>query len=819
MTARNRKTSKTPTARNRLKTPTERGRKKTPTERKEGKRRRGVGSAGSKTRRKKRPLWQRIVLWCVLLGLLAGVTGAGVLIGLFYYYGADPELPNIQTVRDYKPNTVTRILDRKGKLIGEISVERRTTVPFNRMPKLLVRAVLAAEDADFFKHRGLDYMGMLRAFFANLRAGRFKQGGSTITQQVVKTFFLTPRRTIKRKMQEVILARRLESELTKEEILYLYLNQIYLGHGRYGVQEASRFYFGKDVDKLEVSQMALLAGLPQSPERLSPFKHPERAKRRQIYVLEQMVKQRFIEAAAAKQAMDAPIRVVRNTRPYYNAAPEFTDQVRSELIRAFGEKRLATLGLRVQTTLDVELQLAAREAVQHGLRALDARQRYRRPVRRLKGKRLKRQLARLKRRHGKVKHRPGPEGTLVFPTGKRYQAVVTGVDDKSEELAVDLGVGKGRVVLESKGRYNPQSHAPSKRFRAGDLIWITAEDDHFRFEGGPQAAMVAMDPRTGEVRAMVGGYEFTPGSFNRAVDAKRQPGSAFKPFLYAAALDSGRYTAATIVDDTPVVIGEWEPRNFDGTHRGPVRLRVALAHSINTVAARLIDSIKVEPVRKLATELGIQTPLGEDLSIALGTSEVRPVDLATAYCGIANGGKRLEPRYILRIGKEQTRAPAPRQVLRPEVAFVLTSMMQSVVGEGTARRARKLRRPVAGKTGTTNKQRDAWFAGFTPQLVAVVWVGFDDPRSLGRRETGGRAALPIWVSFMRKALKGQPKVPFRQPPGVVVQRIDPGTGLLAPEGATDVLEEYFISGTEPKQTAPAPDEVNPDTILMSPDVP
>jgi len=375
------------------------------------------------------------------------------------------------------------------------------------------------------------------------------------------------------------------------------------------------------------------------------------------------------------------------------------------------------------------------------------------------------------------------------------------------------------VQLEHEDRYNPQADAPSRRFRPGDLIRVVAEGDHYRYDAGPQAAMVVMAPESGEVLAMVGGYDFVPGSFNRATDARRQPGSSFKPLLYAAALDSGKFTAASIVDDAPVVIGKWEPKNFEGTYRGPVRLRLALAHSINTIAARLIEAVGVDPVRKLATELGIHTPLGTDLSLALGTSEVKPIELATVYCGVANGGRRVEPQYIQRIGKESMRRPEPRQVLRPEVAFVLTSMMQSVVQEGTATLARQLRRPVAGKTGTTNSQKDAWFVGFTPQMVAVVWVGFDDAHSLGRRETGGRAALPIWVRVMKQALKSHPKLPFRQPAGVVVQRIDPGTGLLASDGATDVLEEYFVAGTEPKETAPAPDQVNPDTILMSPDLP
>ena len=341
---------------------------------------------------------------------------------------------------------------------------------------------------------------------------------------------------------------------------------------------------------------------------------------------------------------------------------------------------------------------------------------------------------------------------------------------------------------------------------------------HFRFEGGPQAALVAMDPRTGDVLAMVGGYKFRKGDFERASQARRQPGSSFKPFVYAAALDSEKFTPATVVNDAPVTIGSWRPHNFDGRFRGPMRLRQAMAMSINSVAVKVMEAATVERVRSLAMSVGIRSPLGKDLSLALGTSEVFPLELATAYCAFANGGKAVTPRFII--------SPAPdappravNQALRPEVAFLTASMMQSVVQEGTAKRARRLHRPVAGKTGTTNGHRDAWFAGFTPNLVTVVWVGFDDPKSLGRNETGGRAALPIWVRFMQAALKGQPRAAFSQPPGIVVQRVDPETGLLAPAGATAFLEEYFISGTEPKEAATAPDQVDPGTIMMGTDLP
>ena len=749
--------------------------------------------------------WVRWLLRAAIAGVALAVVGAIVIAAMFYHYGRDPKLQLVRLDR-YRPKAVTRVFDRKQRLIAELAAERRTVVPYKRIPKLVVQAVVSAEDADFFTHRGLDYTGMLRAFLANLRAGRFVQGGSTITQQVVKTFFLTPERTIKRKMQEVLLARRIESELGKKQILHLYLNQIYFGHGRYGVQEASRFYFGKNVEQLGLAEAAMLAGLPQAPERLSPLKHPKRAKRRQIYVLGEMARNSYISREVEKTVAKEPLRVVRHNQPYLNQSPEVIDLVRSQLVAAYGEDRLSTMGKAIHTTVDVELQMAAREAVRVGLRAIDARHGYRGRIRRVRPKRRARLLRRLARRQKRIVE------------GRQYLALVRSVDDKRQQVVADIGDRAVKVNVDN-ARYNPQQHAPSKRFAGGDLIRIRARGQAFTFDPGPQAAMVVLEPKTGDVLAMVGGYDFSPGGFNRAVRATRQPGSAFKPIVYAAALDTGRYTPATIVDDAPVVFKGWEPRNFDGKYRGPIRLRVALAHSINTVAARLINDVGVAPVRRLATELGISTPLGEDLSLALGSSGVRVIDLAAAYAALANGGERIEPRYILRVASQPVKATPARRVLRPAVVHVLVSMMQSVVQEGTARRARRLRRPVAGKTGTTNEQKDAWFAGFTPQLAAVVWVGFDRPRSIGRRETGGRAALPIWVDFMRRALRRQPRRSFAQPPGVVVHRIDPKTGLLAHAEATDAIEEVFVQGTQPKEHARPPDQVDPSTILMDTAVP
>lgn len=756
----------------------------------------------------KRPaLVLRAVLWLLALAA-AGVVVGGLAVGAaLLYYGADPRLPRITSLRDYRPRLVTTVVDRHGALLGELGQERRTVVPLEGMPPLLVQAVVAAEDAAFFQHRGLDYLGMLRALGANLRAGQFVQGGSTITQQVVKTFFLTPERTIRRKIQEVLLSQRLEQQLGKREILALYLNQIYFGHGRYGVQEASRFFFAKEVAQLGLAECALLAGLPQAPQRLSPLRHPERAKRRQAYVLRRMAELGFISPQVAQRIEAESIRVVRRKRPFLGVAPEVMDIVRERLLEAFAADRLDSLGLRVQTTIDGALQTAAREALRWGLQAIDLRHGWgsaRRPL-------SAAQARRWRRRAGREQAQPGP--------GQEREALVVSVDDDKRRLIVDLGRRRAEVALDD-ARYDTPGVPPSRRFTPGALLRVrVAEGERFVFDPGPQGAVVALDPRTGEVLALVGGYDQRAGAFDRARAAQRQPGSAFKPFVYAAAIDSGRYTPATLIEDAPAVYGSWTPRNFDDTYLGPVRLRLALAHSLNSVTVRLLDELGVGPVRELARRLGIASTLGNDLSLALGSYGVRPLEIAAAYAAFANGGRRVEPRFISRLGASTIAAGEAQPTLRPEVAYVVQSMMQSVVTEGTATAALALGRPVAGKTGTTNDHKDAWFIGFTPQLLVAVWVGFDNPRPLGRGETGGRAALPIWLRVMREALRGQPKLPFPQPAGVVQQRIDPRSGLLAAPGAVEAIDEVFVQGTEPQQQAPEPEQVDPGTVMMDPPSP
>ena len=691
-------------------------------------------------------------------------------------------------------------------MIGEIFEERRTYVGLDRISPTMVQAIIDAEDAEFRTHEGLDFKGMIRAFWVNLRSGETKQGASTITQQVVKTFLLSPERTFKRKMQEIILARRLEQALDKDEILTLYLNQIYFGHGRYGVEEAARFFFGKGAAELDVGEAALLAGLPQSPERLSPLKHPQAAKERQTYVLGQMVRRGHLPEAEAKKWIEAPIRVVKEADPYREVAPEVVEVVREELKKKHGDDVLRAGGT-VKTTIDAELQASARAALHAGLQALDARHDYRGPIAKLTPDKVEKKLAQLK----KVLPAGGPK------TGDSYEAVVVSVSDEKAEMAVDLGGWKGTVPLPvDKSRYNPEGKKASQRFAAGDLVRVrrAMAEGALELDLGPQGAVVVIDPTTRRVVAMVGGYAFQPGQFNRALSAKRQPGSAFKPIVYAAAFDSGQFTPATIVNDAPEVYDLWKPKNYEqGKFRGPIRLREALAHSINTVAIRVLHDIGPAKAVDLAHLLGIQSELPNELSLALGSGVVTPLELTNAFATFATGGRWSEPLFLLEDG-----APAPeqKQVLRPEVAFLITSVMESVVEEGTATAAKKLKRRISGKTGTSNGGRDAWFVGFTPDYVAGVWVGYDDMRSLGKGEAGGKAALPIWIDFMGKALASKSARTFRPPPGVVTARIDKKTGKLAAPGQADgeTFDEVFLEGTAPTEVAPAPGEVDPSTFVL-----
>ncbi len=750
-----------------------------------------------------------------------GLTGVLVLVGLFAYYGRD--LPDVHGLRSsWRPPQTTRVLDRRGEVLAELFTERRTVVPLERLPEHLVKALLAAEDADFYRHRGLDWPGMVRALWINLRRGTVAQGASTITQQVVKNVVLGGERTLARKVREVLLARRIERDLQKNEILFLYVNHIAFGHGRNGVEEAARFYFGRSVSTLTLGESALLAGIPKSPVRYSPRNNLEAALRRRRWILAQMVEKGFVTQSQADQAAAEPVRLV--DRPDDEGlAPEVVELARRTLALVAGPEALQRGGYTIRTSLDLGLQRMARQAVTQGLTSLDTRQGYRGPLS-VPGQRRARGAGNVVRAE-----RPPQDGRLL--PGRIY----TGVVEEAEEgdgrhpggIRVRVGQSVGTVPWgEGTQRYagglSPSQFAPvGAVVRVGPDQLITPDSPGtLRLELGPQASLVALDPRTREVLAMVGGRDPIPGMFNRATRALRQPGSAFKPVVYSFGLSARRFTLASLVDPNPGCFGTgahpWCPAEAHarpGLVEPPMRLREALAQSRNMVAARLLESLGPEAVISHARTLGITSPLPSDLSLALGSGSVTPIELTNTYATWAAGGTYHDWVIITEVRDPTGRVlplparPAPRQAIGAPEAWLVTSALTSVVERGTARAARSLGRPVAGKTGTTDRARDAWFVGYTPELVAGVWVGFDDRQPLGPGEEGARSALPLWTNFLRAYLRDRrpPALEFARPAGVVAVSIDPATGqpptlgaVVGPGGTTSTLEEFFLTGTEPQ---------------------
>ncbi|HNK45666.1 MAG TPA: PBP1A family penicillin-binding protein [Pseudomonadota bacterium] len=766
----------------------------------------------------------RIVRTVILLALL-GVCLSMIAVGsIFLYYTSDPSLPTIDTISDYHPKVSTRVLASDGRLIGEIFEERRTVVPRERIPRVIVDAFVDAEDAQFFEHHGLNYVGMVRAVLQSLVQARHLRGASTLTQQLVKTYVLkSNERSLKRKVQEMYLSLRLEKKLSKEEILWLYLTQIYFGHGRYGIEEAARFYFGKSVTDVNPGEAALLASLPKGPEEISPRRNPERAKLRQRYVLSQMARYHHISDAEALKYAEAPILLTAEPQPMGLFAPEYVEEVEKILVEKYGQEKLPYLGLNVRTACNVEVQRAARLALEQGLVRIDERNGYRKGVRNPSASDRKKHLEELKKEF--------PSGP---PMGRVVEGVVTKVLDGEKNggwAMVDLGAVVGNLPLPQVGdRYNPKGIAATQRYSEGDVVKVRVgrigkEGPMLVLDAGPQGAVVVMDPETRQVMAMIGGYGYLRGSFNRVLRAKRQPGSAFKPFVFATAFESRRYTAASVLNDSPQVydlpdLKAWAPKNagaHNTTFMGPVRLRIALAQSLNTVASQLMYDLKPPPVAAMAKSLGIESPLEETYALALGASVVTPLELTNAYATLAAKGRRGDPLWILQVGTEPPQQSDLHQAVTPDLAFLLSHVMQSVIEEGTAVGIKgKLRRPAAGKTGTTNANRDAWFVGYTPDVVAGVWVGFDDSRSLGEKEQGARSALPIWLDVMQVAVKDKRVQNFVQPASVVIQNIDPVSGKLPAPGAPSI-EEVFLAGTEPTEQAPAPGETSAATWNMNQD--
>ncbi|MEA3470098.1 MAG: PBP1A family penicillin-binding protein [Thermodesulfobacteriota bacterium] len=749
---------------------------------------------------------------------------------IYFFYSLVEELPSIASLKDYRPSIITRVYADNNELIDEFYLEDRKVVRVTELPKFLIFAFVAAEDARFFQHGGFDLKSIARAFVKNLKAGKIVQGGSTITQQVAKSLFLTPEKSYIRKLKEAILAYRIDKYLKKYEILNLYMNQIYLGHGAYGIEAAAQRYFGKQAKDLTISEATLLAGLPKAPSRYSPVHHSRRARTRQVYVLGRMHEDGHITEKEKVEALGMPL-VLKSSEEKEKVAPYFTENVRRYIQAKYSSEVLYKEGLEVYTTLDIEMQRAARKAVDRGLRELDKRQGYRGVLKKIIEEEFE---SFLKSAEFELEKHPLEKGSIL-------KALV--VDVNSNEKTVSLRIGPHRGIMTLKDMswarvpnpnvaYNTvKVKNPADVLKTGDVILVKikeiikpeelSEEEETKkeleftaaLEQEPEAqsALLCMEARTGEIKAMVGGRSYKKSEFNRSTQARRQPGSAFKPLIYTAAFDQGM-TPSTVVMDTPIIFEDtlkdstWKPRNYEEKFYGPTILRTALVKSRNLVTIKVLKDIGVDYAADYATNMGITSPLTRDLSMALGSSGVTLLEMVRGYGVFANNGKKAEPYFIRKIVDRtghivEEHKPRVEQVIDPRIAYITSHLLQEVVKRGTGWRVKALGRPVAGKTGTTNDLKDAWFAGFTPSLVTGVWVGFDDLSKLGKYETGSRAASPIFLYFMKGALTGTPVELFSPPDGVVFAKIDSQTGLLAKPDSKEYVFQCYLEGTSPTEYA------------------
>ena len=759
----------------------------------------------------------------------------GILASAIVYFYLSKDLPKISSLTDYHPSIITEVYSNDNRKIAEFYHERRVVVPLSEMPAMLIEAFIASEDARFYKHQGVDFFSIVRAFIKNLQAGEIVQGGSTITQQVTKSFFLTPERSYTRKIKEAILAYRIDKAFSKQEILYLYLNQIYLGHAAYGVEAASENYFGKPAKDLNLAECAVLAGLPQAPSRYSPFRFPERAKQRQIYVLNRMVAEGYITNIQATSAINVQLDIQPRRNWYIEKVPFYTEHVRRYIEKKYGPEILYREGLKIYTCVNIEMQKYAREEIEKGLKALDKRQGYRGPVKRLEKEEIETFSNELQI---ELDETPIEKGNTI-------EGVVIKVDDKSDTTVVRMGNARGVIEIadmdwarkpdpEIPFREKAVKH-PGRVLKEGDVILVEVKDKNkdsdlwsLALEQVPKAegALLCLEAETGHVKAMIGGRDARETQFNRAIQSRRQPGSAFKPIIYAAAIDMG-YTPATMIIDSPIVFKDeemdlkWKPKNYGKKFYGPTLFRTALAKSRNVVTIKILQDIGIDYARDYARKLGITSNLSRDLSIALGSSGVSLLELVNAYSVFNNSGYLVESVFIKKIIDRdgnvlEESAPTKEKVIEKTTAFIMTHLLEGVVQNGTGWRAKALGRPTAGKTGTTNDLFDAWFLGYTPRYISGVWVGFDEESSLGVYETGSKAACPIWLGFMKRILDKKPVRIFQVPEGVVFSQIDAETGLLPIPESEETIFECFKEGTVPTEYTPKPDSVtDPEQFYKS----
>ncbi|MCV6588741.1 MAG: penicillin-binding protein 1A [Marinobacterium sp.] len=797
------------------------------------------------------------------LGLLGALAGAAALTAGWFYFS--PQLPDVQTLREVKFQTPLRVYSTDAKLIAEFGEKRRTPVRYDEIPQQYRQALLAAEDSRFYEHFGIDIKGLARAAVQLASTGRIQSGGSTITMQVAKNFFLTRERTFKRKFMEILLALRIEQELSKEEIMELYVNKIYLGHRSYGIQAAANVYYGKPIAELGLAQLAMIAGLPKAPSAYNPITNPSRALKRRNWILQRMHQLAYIDDQAYETAMQTPVTARYHGADIELQAPYVAEMVRKELFKVYGED-LYTEGYRVYTTLQSDLQQAAVSALQGGLLNYSQRHGYRGPEKQLELAALGEETAFQQLRK-------------VISYGDIEPALVLKTEEKQAELLRKNGE---RITLDWDGMswarpykgVNWMGKTPKTAadiFKAGDIVRIrpridetaqkppaegedaaqaTAPEQKWQLTQLPkvQGSFIAMNPQNGAILALQGGFNFHHNKFNRAVQANRQLGSNVKPFIYTAALTKG-YTPATLINDAPVVFHDknlessWRPQNYSKKFYGPTRLREALYRSRNLVSIRLLQSIGIQTGVDILTQFGFDPQkLPNNLSLSLGTADVTPLEVVTGYATFANGGFRVKPNFISRIddaygntislirpdtvcedctfvpedadpatlasvpaGAQVTAIPVAERILDKQVSYLIYNIMQDVIKNGTGRRAKALNRgDLAGKTGTTNDQKDAWFSGFNRDMVATAWVGFDQPKTLGKREFGSTAALPIWIDFMKVALNEQPENGPTPPDGIVSVRIDPKSGQLAYAGQQDAMFEVFRKENTPKNRAVPP---------------
>jgi len=812
----------------------------------------------------RRPWWRRLLRWSLFVFL--GIANAAALAAVVAWVWLSRGLPSIPTIGEYRPPVITEMVSADGQIVGEFFAERRKVVPLERIPRQLVQAFVAAEDKNFFEHSGVDWLGTARAAVNTYVLRKRIQGGSTITQQTAKALLVSSegfsagtRKNLRRKAREAILAARLERAFSKEELLWLYLNGVYLGHHSYGVQAAAENYFRKNVEDLTLAEAALLAGLPQAPSRYSPFVNPDAARARRRYVLRRMREDGLITEEERRSAEETEVKVHAIDDVFRETAPFYVEAVRRQVVDRYGNERMLRDGLRVETAMDLDKQRAAQSAMLGGLLEVDRRQGFWGPLLEVQGaerEALRRRLA-----------EAWPRGSLR--PGDFAVGIVSAVNDATGQVRVEVGDEVGVLPLAGM-RWarppNPQVRhesallsRPSAALRVGDVVVVRRVDrrelverdsEGGRVETAPdvpvllaleqeprlQGALVAIAPWSGYVEAMVGGYDFEASEYNRALQACRQPGSAFKPVVYSAAIEKLGFHPSTMLTDAPVVFRDdesaWKPQNFGDDFKGDVTLRTALVQSMNIPAVKTAEALASRMGSRFlgswARDLGITSPVKPELGSALGSSCTTPWDLVNVYATIDRYGEKrpstLVKRVLDRDGRvledhaepadpwvplsarlaaayAETRADRPR-VLDERAAYVLVHLLGEVATIGTGAQAARLGKPAAGKTGTTNDSFDTWFLGFTRGHVAGVWLGFDrNEQPLGRSETGGRAALPIWLAYMQAALRDRPQPPFPVPEGIVFQRVDPKTGkALPPFDPGGVLEPY-VAGTEPQVEA------------------